>query len=119
LLAEPRWVLQVALRALYVSDDRGWFGPTVGSGAAERWLRALGNAAMAGRWDDAGPATENLNRLAATELVPLVERASLIDASVQALRLWMLEHQAPAEEARELGRLGTMLRRVVLDGVDS
>jgi len=119
LLAEPRWVLQVALRALYVSDDRGWFGTTVGSGAAERWLRALGNAAMAGRWDDAVQATENLNRLAATELVPLVERASLIDASVQALRLWMLEHQAPAEEARELGRLGTMLRRVVLDGVDS
>ncbi len=110
------WIHHVALRALYVGDDHGWFGTPVGASVLDRWLRCLADAMEEGDHHRVLEATRELLRSARGATVPLLERVGFVEAAAQAVRAALAKRPDAGDELSDFSRLAAALRRLAVDG---
>jgi diguanylate cyclase (GGDEF)-like protein/PAS domain S-box-containing protein/excisionase family DNA binding protein len=108
------WLRDLALRAIYVGDEYGWFGTPIGRAGLDRWLERLADAIATGDYARAHHVTRDVLLTARRAAVPVLDCLLLVDAVAQAIRAALAEHLGPAE-LPEMGRVFTILRRVAIE----
>jgi diguanylate cyclase (GGDEF)-like protein/PAS domain S-box-containing protein/excisionase family DNA binding protein len=109
------WLRDLSLRAVYVGQDRGWFGTPIGRAELDRWLERLADAIAAGDYARAQSVTRDVLRTAGRAAVPILERVTLVDAVGQAVGAALAEHSPGSDELPDRARLFNVLRLVALE----
>ena len=114
ILKRSAWIADISLRSVYLGDDHGWFGTTVGKAQLDRWLMEIGQGLCSGDFKGVTDATEELLRAARDGGVPLGERMSLLDGVSQAARAAIEAEQPGSDELRDWLRVGRILRQLAV-----